>query len=136
MGKKRVLFLCVGNTCRSQMAEAIVNSHLGDSWEAFSAGSRPEGAINPMALQALEEIGITHRGRPKSVDEFRGVPVDLIVILCGQDDDQCPVWLGKGRVLHQPYPDPAMETGGEAKRIAAYRSVRDKMLIEIPGLLG
>ncbi len=135
MPKKRVLFLCVGNTCRSQMAEAIVNAHMGDRWEASSAGSRPGQSVNPLALQALEEIGITHQGRPKSVEEFRHVPVDRVVILCDEDDDQCPVWLGKGLVAQQPYPDPANATGTPAEKMAAYRSVRDQMLVEIPQLL-
>ena len=135
MPKKRVLFLCVGNTCRSQMAEAIVNARMGDRWEASSAGSRPGQSVNPLAVKALEEIGITHHGRPKPVDEFRGVPVDRVLILCDQDDDQCPVWLGKGLVEHNPYPDPANVTGTQTEKMTAYRSVRDRMLVEIPQLL-
>ncbi|HEX9092175.1 MAG TPA: arsenate reductase ArsC [Anaerolineales bacterium] len=135
MPKKRVLFLCVGNTCRSQMAEAIVNARVGDQWEASSAGSRPGERVNPLAVKTLEEIGITHHGRPKAVDEFRAVPVDRVVILCDEDDDQCPVWLGKGVTEHRPYPDPANVTGTHAEKMAAYRSLRDRMLVEIPQLL-
>ena len=135
MSKKRVLFLCVGNTCRSQMAEAIVNSRFGDQWEAFSAGSHPGEAVNPLALQALEEIGISHCGRPKSVEQFRHVSLNQVVILCDQDDAECPVWLGKGKVLVHPYPDPARETGSDEQKQSAYRSVRDRMLKEIPALL-
>jgi arsenate reductase (thioredoxin) len=135
MPKKRVLFLCVGNTCRSQMAEAIVNARMADRWEATSAGSRPGQFVNPLAVEALQEIGITHHGRPKPVDEFRSLPVDRVVILCDEDDDQCTVWLGKGVVEHQPYPDPANVTGTQAEKMSAYRSVRDRMLVEIPQLL-
>lgn len=135
MPRSRVLFLCVGNTCRSQMAEAIVNAPLAGLWEAFSAGSQPGGAVNPMALQALEEIGITHHGRPKSVDEFRHLKFDLVVILCASEDDQCPVWLGRDKVVHQPYPDPANVDGTLEEKINAYRSVRDRMLEEIPQIL-
>lgn len=135
MGKSRVLFLCVGNTCRSQMAEAIVNAQLAGRCEAYSAGSRPEEVINPLALQALEEIGIFHHGRPKSVNEFRLVPFDLVVILCASDDEQCPIWLGGGRVVHHPYPDPAHARGTLAEKMIAYRSVRDRMLDELPEIL-
>jgi len=117
------------------MAEAIVNARLAARWEAFSAGSRPEGSVNPLALKALQEIGITHRGTPKSVDVYQQVAFDLVVILCDQDDDQCPVWLAKGKVVHQPYRDPALASGSEDQKMAAYRTVRDQMLDEIPGLL-
>src|SRR4030042_5399307 len=88
MNKARVLFLCVGNSCRSQMAEAIVNNRLGDKWEALSAGSHPEGYVHPLAIKALSEIGIDHQGRSKSVEEFRNVPFDLVVICFDQDDEQ------------------------------------------------
>ena len=135
MTPSRVLFLCVGNTCRSQMAEAIVNARMGGQWEAFSAGSMPEEAVNPLALQALAEIGIAHHGRPKPVDEFRQMPFDLVVVLCASDDDQCPVWLGRDKVVHQPYPDPAKSQGTMAERMDAYRSVRDRMIEEIPHML-
>lgn len=135
MSKKRVLFLCVGNTCRSQMAEAIVNARLGGNWEAYSAGSCPEASVNSLALKVLEEIGINHRGRPKPVDQFRYVALDRVVILCDQDEAECPLWLGNGIVVHQPYPDPAKAVGSEASKMAAYRSVRDRMLKELPSLL-
>ncbi len=127
--------MCVGNTCRSQMAEAIVNARISERWEAFSAGSHPGEAVNPLALQALEEIGIFHTGWPKSVEQFRHVSLDQVVILCDQDDAECPVWLGKGKVVIHPYPDPARETGSDDQKMFAYRSVRDRMVKEIPGLL-
>jgi len=117
------------------MAEAIVNASMGGQWEAFSAGSKPEEDVNPLALQALAEIGIAHRGRPKLVDEFRQMPFDLVVVLCASDDDQCPVWLGRDKVVHQPYPDPAKSRGTMAERMDAYRSVRDRMVEEIPHML-
>jgi arsenate reductase len=132
MNKARVLFLCVGNSCRSQMAEAVVNARLGDRWEAFSAGSHPEGYVHPMAIKVLSEIGIDHQGRSKSIEEFRNVPFNLVVICCDQGDDQCPVWLGTEKVVHHPFPDPYMVTGSEAEKMAAYRSVRDRILEDIP----
>ena len=73
MSKRKVLFLCTGNSCRSQMAEAIVNARLGERWQAVSAGTVPAGYVHPKALAALREIGIEHDGRSKSADEFRDV---------------------------------------------------------------
>ena len=69
--KRKVLFLCTGNSCRSQMAEAIVNARLGDAWEAYSAGTQPAGYVHPLASAALAEIGIQHEGRSKHADEYR-----------------------------------------------------------------
>jgi arsenate reductase len=135
MDKSRVLFLCTGNSCRSQIAEAIVNAHLGDRWEAFSAGSHPVGYIHPLALKVLSEMGIDHHGRSKSMDEFQGQSFDVVVTLCDQADDECPVWLGKGRILHRPFPDPANVTGSEADKLAAFYEVRDGIAKEIAVLL-
>ena len=94
MNKSKVLFLCTGNSCRSQMAEAIINARLGDRWEAFSAGSRPIGYVHPLALRALTEIGIDHLGRSKSMDEYRGQSFEMVVTLCDLAADECPDWLG------------------------------------------
>jgi arsenate reductase len=117
------------------MAEAFVNARMGDHWEAYSAGSRPAGYVHPFAIKTLAEIGIDHQGRAKSIDEFRGQPFDMVITLCGQDDEECPVWLGKGRNLHNPFPDPAKVNGSEAEKIAAFREVRDEIIAQIPGLL-
>jgi arsenate reductase len=135
MNKARVLFLCTGNSCRSQMAEAIVNSRLGDRWEAFSAGSHPVGFIHPLVIKALSEIGIEHLGRSKSLEEFQGLSFDLVVTLCDQAADECPVWLGKGRRVYVPFPDPAKVTGDETEIMAAFREVRDGIAKEINELL-
>jgi arsenate reductase (thioredoxin) len=76
---KKVLFLCTGNSRRSQMAEAIVNARLGDTWSALSAGIKPVGYVHPKALAVLSEIGIPHEGRSKLADEFRNIDFDLVV---------------------------------------------------------
>jgi len=117
------------------MAEAIVNSRLCDRWEAFSAGSRPAGYVHPLALKALSEIGIDHHGRSKSIAEYFGQSFDVVVTLCDQAEDECPVWLGKGRILHRPFPDPANVSGSEMEKLAAFREVRDEIANEVPGLL-
>ncbi len=135
MAKSKVLFLCVGNSCRSQMAEAIVNARMGDRWEAYSAGSLPTGKVHPLAIKALSEIGIEHHGRTKSVDEFRGWSFDLVVILCYSSDDQCPIWLGKGKVIEKPYLNPDSIIGSEAVKLDAFRQVRDGIAADITNLL-
>ena len=134
-GKKKVLFLCTGNSCRSQMAEAIVNDQLGETWQAFSAGTKPAGYVHPMALAVLGEIGIHHVGRSKSVDEFRNVDFDMVVTVCDSAAEECPVWLGKGKKKHHGFPDPAKTEGTEDQIMKSFRSVRDDMERKIIPLL-
>ena len=132
---KRVLFLCTGNSCRSQMAEAIVNARLANEWRAFSAGTRPTGFVHPKALAALAEIGIQHQGRSKLVDEFRGEDFDLVVTVCDSAAEECPVWIGKGKRMHYSYPDPAKAQGTDEEIMNAFRTVRDTMEKEMAALL-
>jgi arsenate reductase (thioredoxin) len=127
MNRKRVLFLCTGNSCRSQMAEAIVNAELADEWHAFSAGTQPTGFIHPEALRVLEEIGIRHSGASKSIDVFRHEAFDVVITVCDDAAENCPVWLGTGKKVHFGFPDPAKVTGGEAEVLTAFRKVRDDM---------
>lgn len=133
--KGRVLFLCTGNSARSQMAEAIVNDQLGDEWQATSAGTKPTGYIHPMAMRALAEIGITHQGRSKSVAEFRDTPFDLVVTVCDTAAEECPLWLGHGKRSHIGFPDPAKVVGTEEERMTAFRTVRDEIGRQVPALL-
>jgi arsenate reductase len=133
--RKRVLFLCTGNSCRSQMAEAIVNARLGDRWQAFSAGVQPAGYVHPNVVRALAEIGIQHKGRSKSANEFRAAVFDLVVTVCDQAAEECPVWLGPGKRVHLGFPDPAKVVGGDAEVMAAFRTVRDEIAQRIPELL-
>lgn len=134
-GRRKVLFLCTGNSCRSQIAEAIVNSQLNQDWQAFSAGTHPTDYVHPKALQVLTEIGIQHYGRSKNVAEYRGMPFDLVVTVCDSAAEECPVWLGPDRRLHLSFPDPAKQTGSEEQIIAAFRQVRDDIAARIPALL-
>lgn len=132
---KRVLYLCTGNSCRSQMAEAIVNARLGDEWHAVSAGTKPVGYVHPKALAALEEIGIQHQGRPKSADEFRDTDFDLVVTVCDSAAEECPVWIGKGKRTHHNFPDPAKAQGTDEEMMDVFRSVRDEIEKEIIPML-
>lgn len=132
--QKRVLFMCTGNSCRSQMAEAIVNARMGERYAAFSAGSRPSGYVHPLAIKALAEIGIDHHGKSKHVDEFRGQSFDYVITLCDPAADACPVWLGRGVRLHMPFQDPANASGTEAEQMAVFREVRDGILAQVSEL--
>ena len=131
-----VLFLCTGNSCRSQLAEAIVNARLSNDWRAFSAGTDPSGYVHPKAIQVLEEIGITHRGASKSTEQFREMDFDLVVTVCDDAAENCPVWLGKGKRVHLGFPDPAKAQGTEEEKLAVFRSVRDAIMQKVPELLG
>jgi len=135
MSRRQVLFLCTGNSCRSQMAEAIVNARLGEAWEAYSAGTQPAGYVHPLALQVLREIGIEHQGRSKSADEFSQMPFDLVVTVCDSAAEQCPVWLGKGRCVHHSFPDPAKAEGTDEQVMNVFRTVRDDIAVQVPALL-
>ena len=128
--RRKVLFLCTGNSCRSQMAEAIVNAKLGNTWEAVSAGTKPTGFVHPKALAVLSEIGIQHEGRSKLADEFKGVDFDLVVTVCDSAAEECPVWLGKGKRTHHSFSDPAI-----TDNMDDFRKVRDDIEIEITKLL-
>ena len=130
--KHRVLFLCTGNSCRSQMAEGLVNAFLGDQYEAYSAGTAPSGNVHPLAVQVMREIGvdISHY-RSKSADEFRGVAFDLVVTVCDDAAENCPAWLGKGHKVHQGFPDPARIRGSDEEIASAFRDVRDQMRAQV-----
>jgi len=128
--KRKVLFLCTGNSCRSQMAEAIVNARLADEWQAFSAGTRPAGYVHPKAIAVLAEIGIPHQGRSKSVEELRDLDFDLVITVCDSAAEECPIWLGRGKRVHHGYPDPA-----KSDNLEDFRRVRDAMCAELPALL-
>jgi arsenate reductase len=132
MGKKRVLFLCTGNSARSQMAEGLVNHFLGDEWAAYSAGTAAAGYVHPLAIKAMAELGIdiSHQ-RSKPVAEFRDTQFDLVITVCDQAAQNCPLWLGSGRVKHIGFPDPAAATGSEDERLEVFRQVRDGIHQEV-----
>jgi len=112
------------------MAEAIVNSRLGDTWHAVSAGTKPAGYIHPKALEVLSEFGIQHSGSSKRVDEFQNEAFDLVVTVCDSAAEECPVWLGKGKREHHSFPDPA-----KTDNLDDFRKVRDDIEKEIVPLL-
>jgi arsenate reductase len=124
--KKRVLILCTGNSCRSQMAEALVNHRLGETWEAVSAGTQPADKPNPYALKALAEIGIETEGSPPThINEYIGQTFDLVITVCDDAAENCPIWSGQGQRVHIGFPDPAKAQGSEKAVMPLYREVRD-----------
>ncbi len=135
MSRRKVLFLCTGNSCRSQMAEALTNARYGDRWEAYSAGTVPAGYVHPKALQVLTEVGIHHQGRSKSVAEVRDVAFDLVVTVCDRAKETCPAWLGSGVKIHRGFPDPAEATGSEEEVLAVFRQVRDAIAAMLADVL-
>ena len=124
-----LLFLCVANSARSQMAEAIARSIAGDRLPIQSAGSMPT-RVNPLAVRALAEIGIDASGqRSKSVDEIDRALVATVITLCAEE--VCPVYLGAARRLHWPLPDPAGHAESEAASLERFRAVRDELGVRI-----
>lgn len=126
MLKKRVLILCTGNSCRSQMAEAIINAHRGQLWEAVSAGTEPAERPNPRALRALAEIGILTEGSPPThINAYLSQQFDLVITVCDDAATNCPSWPGQGKRVHLPFPDPALASGTEDEIMHVFRDVRD-----------
>ncbi len=125
---KRVLILCTGKSCRSQMGETIWRQQVAGQWDRYSAGSKPAGYIHPLALQVLRELGIDAAGcRSKSVSEFDGQPFDLVVTVCDNTREACPVFPGAKERLHWPFEDPAHATGTEEEQLTVFRRVRDEI---------
>jgi arsenate reductase len=125
--KKKVLFLCIENSCRSQMAEGILRHLKGSKFEVFSAGIKPS-VVNPIAIKVMAEIGIDISGhRSKSIDEFQGMNFDFVITTCDGARETCPVFPGKARHLHWSFDDPAAVTGSENEILSAFRTVRDEI---------
>lgn len=132
---KTVLFLCTGNSCRSQMAEAIVNARYPE-WRAFSAGTKPAGYVHELAIEALAEIGIMHSGESKHISDLISKDFDLVVTVCDSAAEECPVWPGKaGKRVHHSFVDPAKAEGTLDERKQVFRQVRSEMLEVIPKIL-
>jgi arsenate reductase len=124
--QKRVLVLCTGNSCRSQMAEGWINHRLAGQWQARSAGTEPVPAVHPLAIQVMAEIGIDiSAGRPEPVTAFLGEPWDLVVTVCDSAQETCPVFPHPVETLHISFPDPARADGSEAEQLEQFREVRN-----------
>ena len=123
---KRVLILCTGNSCRSQMAEGWVNHELGETWEARSAGARPAEAVHALAVLVMAEVGVDiSAGRPRLVDTSLNESWDLVITVCDSARKSCPVFPGPVETLHLSFPDPAEAEGTDDEIMAVFRTVRD-----------
>jgi len=126
--KRRVLVLCTGNSCRSQMAEGWIRERLGDRWEVRSAGTHPAERVHPLAVRAMAEVGVDiSGGRPESVERYLGEPWDLVITVCDAANETCPAFPRPVPKRHVSFPDPAAAEGTEKERMAVFRRVRDEI---------
>ncbi|HKR97195.1 MAG TPA: arsenate reductase ArsC [Candidatus Angelobacter sp.] len=129
--KTKVLFLCTGNSARSQMAEGLLRHYAGDQYEVFSAGTNPVG-LNPLAVQAMREIGIDiSQQRSKNVAEFYGMDIPYVITVCDRAKESCPIFPGTIKSLHWSFDDPAEAHGSAEERLAVFRRVRDEIAEQI-----
>ena len=123
-----ILILCTGNSCRSHLAEGILQKALGDSFRVASAGSKPAGYVHPLGIRAMAEIGIDISGhRSKHLDEFLSDEVETVITVCGNAEQVCPVFPGQMNRHHWGFDDPAHATGNEDEQMAVFRRVRDEI---------
>ena len=130
MSKLKILFLCTGNACRSQMAEGWARTLKGDVIEAYSAGIETHG-LNPSAVKVMAEAGVDISGHTsKNVDTLLDVPFDYVVTVCGHANENCPFFPGSAKVVHVGFDDPpalAKMVAGEENKLYCYRRVRDQI---------
>ncbi len=126
--KPRILILCTGNSCRSHLAEGILQRALGEGYDVQSAGSKPAGYVHPLAVKAMAEVGIDISGhRSKHLNEFLKQPVETVITVCGNADQACPTFPGQVNRYHWGFDDPAHATGTEEEKLAMFRRVRDEI---------
>ena len=126
MGKRKILFLCTGNSCRSQMAEGFAHQ-MG--WDAYSAGTKPEIQVNPFAINVMAEIGvdISHH-TPEPISKYLDENFDIVATLCDNARETCPVFTGVSKhQIHNGFIDPADATGSDGEITEVYRQVRDEI---------
>ena len=124
--RKRVLILCTGNSCRSQMAAGWVNRLLGGCWEVHSAGTRPADRVHPLAVRAMAEVGVDiSSGVPTNVERVLDEHWDLVITVCDSAKEACPLFPRPVEQIHVSFPDPAEATGSEEERMTVFRAVRD-----------
>ena len=129
--KKRVLFLCTANSCRSQMAEGITNHFWSDRLEAFSAGTNAS-FVNPTAMEVLKEIGIDiSKQHSKNLSEFDGQTFDYVITLCGDANETCPLYIAGMKKTHIGFDDPVKATGSNEEIVQEFRRVRDEIKMKL-----
>ncbi|MCI0515868.1 arsenate reductase ArsC [candidate division KSB1 bacterium] len=132
---QKILVLCTGNSCRSQMAESFLRFLAGDRFEVFSAGLEP-GVVNPKAIQVMQEVGVDLSSHTsKNVNQFVGQPFDYVITVCDNAKEHCPYFPGKTQRIHWSFIDPAAAQGTEAEILAVFREVRDQIRARITEFL-
>lgn len=133
---KKVLILCTGNSCRSQMAEGLINAKL-DGFVAVSAGTKPSGYVHPKAIQVMSELDVDlSQNESKNLEQFRRDYFDYVITVCDSAHETCPVWLGQvGQRQHIGFDDPAEATGTEEEILAEFRRIRDEIDEQVLGWL-
>lgn len=132
---KTVLFICTGNACRSQMAEALLRDVAGDRFCVLSAGTRPAGFVHPLALQTLQAMGVSTEGlESKPVEQIADRPIDIAITVCDNASAECPTWLRSGVQAHWALPDPSFHPGTEAEREEFCRQVGQRILKKVQAL--
>jgi len=132
--KIKVLFLCTGNSCRSQIAEGWARELKGNVIDAYSAGILPIG-VSSRAIRVMAEAGVDisiHQSQ--HIEEFLGIDFDYVITLCDNAAESCPVFPGKARIIHKPFDDPYFASGNEEEVMATFRKVRDDIRIFIETL--
>src|SRR5205085_1153688 len=125
---KRVLFLCTGNSSRSQMAEGVLRHIAGDRYEVISAGIAPT-SVRPESIEVMREIGIDiSQQRSKPVDDLVGREFDYVITVCDNAKEHCPAFTGPAKSIHWSFDDPAVAEGDEPARLAVFRRVRDEIV--------
>jgi arsenate reductase (thioredoxin) len=133
--KKKVLFLCTGNSARSQMAEGLLRHYAGEQFEVFSAGIKPS-TVNPLAIAVMAERGIDiSKHRSKSVLEFTKQTFDFVITVCDNAQQTCPMFPGKAQKLHWSFEDPAAVEGTEEEKLTFFRKIRDQIDAQIKTFL-
>ena len=123
-----ILILCTGNSCRSHLAEGILQDALGDAYRVASAGSKPAGYVHPLAIKAMSDIDLDISGHhSKRLSEFLKEDVETVITVCGNADQACPVFPGQVNRYHWGFDDPAHATGSEEEQFAVFRRVRDEI---------
>lgn len=134
--KPRILFLCTGNAARSQMAEGLARGFYGDVVDVVSAGSRPAGWVHPLAVRALDDLGIDISDQEsKGADKFREQEFDVVVTVCDSAAQDCPTWPGAKRIEHWPIEDPSWGDDDEETRYFRFVEKRDELRGRIRDLM-
>ena len=135
MKKRSVLFICTHNSARSQLAEGLVNYFFSEYWEAHSAGTE-QTSVKPLAVEAMKDIGIDiSRQFSKTIDYYKDEKFDLVITVCNDARENCPIYPNAQRIIHLPFKDPSNKTGNQKKKLKAFIQTRDEIKKKLQEIL-